>query len=207
MIVNRFTRPGVSQRAWSGGFVWCRGQLAGWVAIVLVLERICIENYKCLVDFDLHLEDTTLLLGANGAGKTAVLDVVYGLRKLLAGEVKIADPVAFPPSTLTRWQTHQHQEFRLRARVGSESFLYLLRVEHAADIEASRVAREKLVGEDETVLFDCEMGEVRLFRDDGSAGPIFKTDWGESALARVVPQPANKWPYVRRCVGNMKNQG
>ena len=157
-----------------------------------MLERIYIENYKCLVDFDLRLKDVTLVLGANGAGKTAVLDVVYGLRKLLAGEVKIADPVAFPPSTLTRWQTHQHQEFRLRARVGSESFLYLLRVEHAADIEASRVAREKLVGEDETVLFDCEMGEVRLFRDDGSTGPVFKTDWGESALARVVPQPANK---------------
>jgi len=161
-------------------------------SMALVLERIRIENYKCLVDFDLWLKDTTLLLGANGAGKTAVLDVIYGLRTLLAGESKIADPVTFPSSTLTRWQTHQHQEFRIQARVGGESFSYLLRVEHAADIEASRVATERLVGEDGTVLFDCEMGEVRLFRDDGSAGPVFKTDWGESALARVVPQSANR---------------
>ena len=156
-----------------------------------VIERIRIENYKCLVDFDLRLKETTLLLGGNGTGKTAVLDVLYGLRKLLAGESKIADPVAFPPSTLTRWQTHQHQEFRIHGRVGGESFVYLLRIEHAPDIESSRVARERLVGGDGTVLFDCEMGEVRLFRDDGSAGPVFQTDWGESALARVVPQPAN----------------
>lgn len=156
-----------------------------------MLERIHIENYKCLVDFDLRLKDTTLLLGANGTGKTAILDVVYGLRKLLAGEVKLTDPVAFPSSTLTRWQIHQHQEFGLQARVGDESFHYLLRIEHAADMDDARVARETLRGEDRTVLFDCEMGEVRLFRDDGSAGPVFRTDWSESALARVVPQPAN----------------
>ncbi len=169
----------------------CRTDLQRGGYHALMLERIHIENYKCLVDFDLRLKDTTLLLGANGSGKTAILDVVYGLRKLLAGEVKITDPVAFPSSTLTRWQTHQHQEFRLQARVGSESFHYLLRVEHSADIDDARVVRETLVGEDRTVLFDCEMGEVRLFRDDGSAGPVFRTDWSESALARVVPQSAN----------------
>lgn len=159
---------------------------------VLMLEHIYIENYKSLVDFDLRLQNTTLLLGANGAGKTAILEVVYGLRKLLAGEAKVTDSVAFPSSTLTRWQTHRHQEFRLQARVGSESFRYLLRVEHAADIDHARVVLERLVGEDGTPLFECAMGEVRLFRDDGSAGPVFNTDWSESALARVVPQPANK---------------
>lgn len=128
---------------------------------------------------------------ANGTGKTAILDVVYGLRKLLAGEVKITDSVAFPPSTLTRWQTHRHQQFRLQVRVDSESFLYGLRIEHDPNIGASRVAREKLVGEDNTVLFDCNMGEVQLYRDDGSEGPSYRTDWSESALARVVEQPAN----------------
>lgn len=143
--------------------------------MVGMLERIRIENYKCLVDFDLHLQDTTLLLGANGAGKTAVLDVLYGLRKLLAGESKVTDRVAFPISTLTRWQTRRHQEFEMQVRAGGESFLYFLRIEHDADLEASRVAREKLVGADGTVLFDFEMGEVRLFRDDGSAGPLMAT--------------------------------
>ena len=159
--------------------------------MILVLERIYIKNYKCLADFNLQLQETTLLLGDNGSGKTAVLDVVYGLRQLLAGEVKITDPVAFPSSTLTRWQTCQEQQFELQVRLESESFLYRLQVEHDPGIGASHVTREELVGEDKTVLFDCNMGEVQLYRDDGSEGPTYRTDWAESALARVVEQPAN----------------
>ena len=60
-----------------------------------MIERIYIENYKCLANFDLHLDDTTLLLGVNGVGKTAVLDVLYGLRKLLAGEAKSQTELPF----------------------------------------------------------------------------------------------------------------
>ena len=156
-----------------------------------MIERIYIENYKCLANFDLHLEDTTLLLGANGVGKTAVLDVLYGLRKLLAGEAKITDGGAFPPYTLTRWQIHRHQQFVLHVRVGEEAFSYWLRVMHDAASGASRVTNEKLAGGDGTVLFDCVDGKVQLYRDDGSEGPTYGADWSESALARVVPHPAN----------------
>lgn len=157
-----------------------------------VIERIYVENYKCLVDFDLHLQDTTLLFGANGAGKTAVLDVVYGLRKLLAGEVKITDSVAFPSSTLTRWQTRNHQHVAVQVRAGGETFSYDLRVEHNLDVGLSRVTHERLTGEDSTLLFNCELGELRLFRDDGSEGPVYGVDWTESALARVQPHSTNK---------------
>ena len=41
------------------------------------------------------------------------------------------------------------------------------------------------------MLFQCEKGEVQLFRDDGSEGPPYRTDWSESALARVIPHPSN----------------
>ena len=76
-------------------------------------ERIYIDNYKCLVNFDLHLSETSLLVGSNGSGKTAVLDVVFGLRRLLAGEAKVNDRVAFHPSTLTRWQSGREQLFEI----------------------------------------------------------------------------------------------
>ncbi len=36
---------------------------------------------------------------------------MFGLRKLLAGEIKITDPEAFHLSTLTRWQSQPHQAF------------------------------------------------------------------------------------------------
>ena len=155
-----------------------------------VLRRIYVHNYKCLQNFELELQETVLLLGANGAGKTAVLDVVHGLRKLLSAEAKIADRVAFHPSTLTRWQTDPKQVFEIDVEVGGESFRYRLEIEHADDGRHSRITWESLSA-GPTTLFKCEMGDVQLYRDDGSEGPTFKTDWTESALARVVAQPIN----------------
>ncbi len=158
--------------------------------MVSVLRRIYVHNYKCLQNFEFELENMVLLLGANGTGKTAILDVVYGLRKLLSAEAKVTDQVAFHPSTLTRWQTDPKQVFEVDVEVGDESFRYRLEVEHADDGKHSRIAWESL-GAGPTILFKCEMGDVQLYRDDGSAGPTFKTDWTESALARVVAQPIN----------------
>lgn len=156
-----------------------------------MLERIYVHNYKCLVDFELRLKKAVLLLGSNGTGKTAVLDVMFGLRELLAGNVKITDPVAFHPSTLTRWQTQNEQVFEIQAVVGDDRFRYRLAVEHTEGGKRSRIACEQLHS-GKTPLFRCELGEVQLFRDDGSTGPAYRTDWTESALARVVPQESNK---------------
>lgn len=155
-----------------------------------VLRRIYVHNYKCLQNFELELQEMVLLLGANGSGKTAVLDVVYGLRKLLSAEAKITDQVAFHPATLTRWQTDPKQVFEIDVEVGEESFRYRLEIEHADDGRHSRVAWESLSA-GPTMLFKCEMGDVQLYRDRGSPGPTYKTDWTESALARVVAQPIN----------------
>ena len=156
-----------------------------------MFERIYIDNYKCLVNFELELQETVLLLGDSGVGKTAILDVVFGLRKLLAGEAKITDSVAFPASTLTRWQTRRQQLFELHVQIGSDYFTYRLKIEHDEDRRRSRIVEESLFG-DETILFSFDYGDVQLFRDDGSEGPMYKADWTESALARVVvSQPSN----------------
>ena len=53
-----------------------------------MLERICIDNYKRLVNFELPLQALSLLLGRNGMGKTAVLDVAFGVRRLLSGAAR-----------------------------------------------------------------------------------------------------------------------
>lgn len=155
-----------------------------------VIERVYIHNYKCLVNFELRLHETVLLLGTNGVGKTAVLDVLFGLRKLLSGEAKITDRVAFHPSTLTRWQARREQVFSIQAMIGGESFVYRLGIEHMDDGRRSRIVEESLVA-DGTTLFRFDLGDVQLFRDDGSQGPAYTADWSESALARVVPQASN----------------
>ena len=159
--------------------------------MTLMIERIYIHNYKCLVNFDLQIKNPTVLLfGANGVGKTAVLDVMFGLRQLLAGDAKVTDRVAFHPSTLTRWQTGCSQVFELQASVSGESFIYRLEVEHETDGANARISRETLTG-DGTKLFAFEQGEVQLYGDDGALGPSFRTYPTESALARVVAHRNN----------------
>ena len=61
-----------------------------------MFKRLYVDNYKCLVNFDLPLRDLTLLLGRNGTGKTSVLDIMFALRELLSGNSRITDPGVFP---------------------------------------------------------------------------------------------------------------
>ena len=150
-----------------------------------MFRRIFIDNYKSLVNFDLRLQDLTLLLGQNGAGKTAVLDVVYALRRLLEGTARVTDRDVFPPSSLTRWQERNVQRFRLEAELEGGVYEYCLDVEHDRRGRRARIALERL-SKDEGRLFNFAAGDVQLYRDDHSEGPTFKADWRESALARVA---------------------
>ncbi len=155
-----------------------------------MFERIYIHNYKCFINFELRLGETSLLVGTNGSGKTSVLDVMFALKKLLGGEAKITDRIAFHPSTLTRWQSQTEQLFEMDVRVDGELFRYHLKIEHEPDLRQSRVAEESLVSNGKP-LFKCDRGTVQLYRDNGSEGPSYQADWSESALARVVSQPSN----------------
>ena len=155
-----------------------------------MFKRIYIDNYKSFVNFELRLGDLTLLVGQNGAGKTGVLDVVYALRRLLEGTARVTDRDVFPLSSLTRWQERAVQAFQVEVELDREAFEYRLEVEHDRRERRARIILETL-SRNEGPLFRFAGGDVRLYRDDHSEGPTFKSDWRESALARVVPVEGN----------------
>ena len=78
-----------------------------------MIKRLFVDNYKCLVNFELPLEELSLLLGPSGVGKTSVLDIIYSLRQLLSGDARVTDRDIFPTSTLTRWQSRDLQVFAI----------------------------------------------------------------------------------------------
>lgn len=155
-----------------------------------MIRRIYVDNYKCLVNFELPLQELTLLLGANGGGKTAVLDVLYALRSLLDGASRVTGAGVFPCATLTRWQERPRQLFELGVTLDSDELRYRLEIEHHRATERARIALERLESEGRPLFEFCE-GEVHLYRDDHSAGPVFSADWTESALARIPPRRDN----------------
>ncbi len=155
-----------------------------------MIKRLYIDNYKSLVNFELQLADLTLLLGPNGVGKTSVLDVTFALRRLLAGQAKVTDGGVFPAPTLTRWQKRFKQVFELDVALDGNEMHYRLEVEHESRSRRARIALERLALGSRP-LFRFEQGEVHLYRDDHSEGPVFGADWSESALARVPPRHDN----------------
>ncbi len=156
-----------------------------------MITRLYVDNYKCLVNFELKLQEVTLLLGPNGVGKTSVLDVMYALRRLLSGEAKVTDVDAFPPSTLTRWQSRDRQVFEVDVVLQGDELRYRLEIEHERATRRARIALERLDAQGQP-LFEFKMGEVRLYRDNHSEGPTFGADWSESSLARVPPRGDNE---------------
>lgn len=154
-----------------------------------MIQRLYVDNYKCLVNFELRLQELSLLLGQSGVGKTSVLDIVFSLRKLLSGEARIND-TAFRTRSLTSWQSLDIQVVEIEVRLQPETFIYRLEVEHERSSKRARIRLEYLVS-DGKPLFRFAGGDVHLFRDNHSAGPSYSADWAESALARVAPRDDN----------------
>lgn len=156
-----------------------------------MFKRVYANNFKSLVNFDLPLQELTLLLGRNGAGKTSVLDIFFAMQQLLSGVAKVSDPAVFPPRTLTRWQSSDVQTFEVDIELGGDLYKYRIEIEHDRNSNRARISLEQLTLDDGP-LFVCEKGEVQLYRDDHSRGPSFGVDWSESALARVAPRDDNQ---------------
>lgn len=167
-----------------------------------MLKRIYIDNYKCLVNFELRLREFALLIGRNGSGKSAVLDVIYALSSLLKGRSRVADRDVFPPSSLTRWQQRDMQDYELDVELDGVAFTYQLQVQHDTVKRRARITREALHGSGGP-LFTFVDGNVQIYRDDHSEGPEFTSDWTESALARVVPHSSNA--HLCRFLDFMRN--
>ncbi len=147
-----------------------------------MLRRIHVDNYKCLTNFDLRLNELTLLLGANGCGKSAVFEVIYMLREFLRGDSRVDR--LFSATSLTTWSTNIEQHFELEFSDNEGNLTYELVIEHHAEKKIGRVKAERLKSESGP-LFSFDLGKVQLYRDDHSKGPTYSYDWMQSGLALV----------------------
>ena len=154
-----------------------------------MLKRIYIDNYKCLTNFDLRLGELTLLLGANGCGKSAVFEVVGKLRDFIRGDARVGE--LFSATDLAHWKKNTLQHFELEIDISGGQCLYRLMVEQNPERRFVRVQREELLFNSKPLFVFAE-GEVQLYRDDHSEGPKYSFDWMLSGLAPVADLHDNK---------------
>lgn len=56
-----------------------------------MITRLYVDNYRSLVNFELKLGATNLLLGANGSGKTSVFATLAGLQRVVHDGDEVGD--------------------------------------------------------------------------------------------------------------------
>jgi energy-coupling factor transporter ATP-binding protein EcfA2 len=154
-----------------------------------MLKRIYADNFRCLVNFDLKLGAKNVLMGNNGAGKSASLQCLGHIRKLIIGEGQIRD--YFDKRSLTRWDKRTNQTFELEADLPQGNYVYKITIEHGTDSELCRVSFESLSCSGKP-LFKFEGGRARLFNDDARPGPEVLFDWTRSGISAVLPRGDNR---------------
>jgi predicted ATPase len=158
-----------------------------------MLKRLYVDNFRALVNCELRLGRRSLLMGSNGSGKSTFGDVLIRLQMALLGQSKTDD--LFSADTLTRWQSVPQQRFEMDVTGPHGDYRYELIVEHrasaSAELPSTRIRREALAINAQP-LFHFEDGQVRLYRDDHSAGPEYPFEWGRSALGTISPTPDNQ---------------
>jgi len=153
-----------------------------------MIERLYVDNFRCLVNFTLKLGAMNLLMGANGSGKSATLEVLRLISAFVSGGVESRD--LFPTRTLTRWETRDIQTFEVDVKGNGGLYRYRFEIEHDRTRERCRLKNEKLLF-DGRPLYVADGEKARLYRDDYSEGPEVICDWFRSGLGIIQKRDDN----------------
>jgi predicted ATPase len=153
-----------------------------------MLKRIYIDNFRCLVNFELDLDAINLLLGSNGSGKSTVFAVLQKIQAFVRGDRKVA--AIFKPEDFTRWQTLPIQHFEIEILGNDGCYKYELGI--ARDRDNCLVEYERLWFDNQPLL-KFESGRVQLYRDNNSERSPYKSDGSQSILPSLNDYPKLTW--------------
>ncbi|MEG4166954.1 MULTISPECIES: AAA family ATPase [unclassified Microcoleus] len=182
-----------------------------------MLKRIYVNNFRCLVNFELTVDSLNLFLGSNGSGKTTVFEVLRKLQKFILGDqafqqdYKVSD--LFASKDLTRWQKSNIQKFELDIEGNGGLYKYTLEIEHQRDYAHPRMRLESLTFDGQPLFnfwvdpgdIGITVGQARLYNDDpdreGAFVPFF--DWSRSGIGFIYERPDNlKLTWFKKRISN-----
>ncbi|HWZ42071.1 MAG TPA: ATP-binding protein [Candidatus Saccharimonadales bacterium] len=154
-----------------------------------MLTRIYIDNFRCFVNFEYKPARQQLILGANGSGKSSLLDALIFLRRVvLFGK----DPERLEIlSRRTRWMDLPNQTFELEASVNGVSYIYRLVIDSYGNPTRARVQSESLKSNGK-LIFRFEDGRVHLFDDQLQQVVAYPFDPHRSAIATISEERVNQ---------------
>ena len=158
-----------------------------------MLTRFYADNFRCLTNLELALDETNVLLGPNGTGKTSVLDALRRIQQFVARGASVEE--AFPAHELTLFQVRDEQRFELDLDLDEGTYHYALRIAHDRREGGSRISEERLDRGGEQ-LVSCDGDRLRLYDDDGTEG--FASDLGIPVSGAFLPKEVRRYERVSR---------
>lgn len=153
-----------------------------------MLERLYVDNYRSLVNFDCRFGPTQLLVGANGSGKSTVMEAIRVLRSFCVSGTE--GETLFLGSSKTRWQDVREQTFEIDVSGNGGDYTLRLVVDGWGSPERPRVVKEELTYSGRPI-FQFVLGEVALFNDSHEQKVKYPFDWHRSALATITERADN----------------
>lgn len=148
-----------------------------------MITRIYIDNYKSFVNFEWKPGRLALLLGDNGSGKSSLMEVLAGLRGIIAEQETILD--WFPKSSRARWESRLELCIELDVTIQGQAYSYQLGIEYYTDDFLMPLVRSESLSIGGRQLMEFEDGELQVYRDDGTAFR-FTADTARSGLGRFA---------------------
>lgn len=152
-----------------------------------MLERVYIDNYRCLVNFELVLPDFAVLIGGNGSGKSVFLDALWSVFRLVLLEAKCNE--VFTSETRTRWSSQPSQRFELHFREGDVQIEYRLVIDQSG--AQPRLQSEQLLVDDVLVAEYDVSGRLLTRSRQAVIGEGLFSD--ESFIARLEDEPVKRF--------------
>jgi predicted ATPase len=152
-----------------------------------VISRLYIHNFRCLENFELPISNrsSVLLIGKNGAGKTAVGSALEILQKIARGTNRVGELVK--PKDITRGHTDAPMRFEIEVELDATVYGYSIAFEYPEGFRELRVFEEKLTVSGKSI-YSREVAKVHLKKTGQEKEANFSIDWHLVALPIIQQQ-------------------